>query len=256
MDLYLLRHGKAGVSRTYIRSMSPSGMHEKALTATGIAEVERSGKALRVLDVKPDAIITSPLKRAHQTAVIIDSILFGAEGSKTRNWKRKKQLKKFQVWNDLAPEGDRINVYKNLSKFKYGSKILVVGHEPFLTKMISEIVSSTSSSSSGYDVPKSTRRHSQSLSTPLLTNNTNYHSSLVLKKAGLAKVRISTMNPKLAGELRWLLTPMVLRKLSSTKVRKEGNKRQNQVTHYDRVKATPVVIPATKTKSTKTAISH
>jgi phosphohistidine phosphatase len=252
MDLYLLRHGKEGVSRIYIRSMSPSRMHEKALTATGIAEVERPGKAL---DVKPDAIITSPLKRAHQTAVIIDSILFGAEGSKTRNWKRKKQLKKFQVWNDLAPEGDRINVYKNLSKFKYGSKILVVGHEPFLTKMISEIVSSTSSSSSGYDVPKSTRRHSQSLSTPRLTNNTNYHSSLVLKKAGLAKVRISTMNPKLTGELRWLLTPMVLRKLSSTKVRKEGNKRQNQVTHYDRVKATPVVI-ATKTKSTKTAISH
>jgi phosphohistidine phosphatase len=153
--------------------MSPSGMHEKALTAAGIAEVERSGKALRVLDIKPDAIITSPLKRAHQTAVIIDSILFGAEGSKTRNWKRKKQLKKFQVWNDLAPEGDRINVYKNLSKFKYNSKILVVGHEPFLTKMISEIVSSsTSSSSSGYDVPKSTRRPGQSLSIPRFTNNT------------------------------------------------------------------------------------
>jgi hypothetical protein len=49
---------------------------------------------------------------------------------------------------------------------------------------------------------------------------------------------------------------MVLRKLSSAKERKEGNKRKNRVTHYDRVKATPVVIPATKTKSTKTAINH
>jgi hypothetical protein len=39
--------------------------------------------------------------------------------------------------------------------------------------MISEIVSSsTSSSSSGYDVPKSTRRPGQSLSIPRFTNNT------------------------------------------------------------------------------------
>jgi phosphohistidine phosphatase len=224
--------------------MAPREMHEKTLTATGIAEVEKSGEALRKLDIKPDAIITSPLKRAHQTAEIIDSILFGTGTGKTRNWKRKKQLKKFQVWNDLAPEGDRLNVYKNLSEFKYGSKILIVGHEPFLTKMISEIVSS-SSLSSGHDNPKSTRRRSHSVSISRLTNNTGYRSTLVLKKAGLAKVRISSMNPKLTGELRWLLTPMLLRKLSSTKVTKEEIKKKKQVMHYDRVNATPVVTHAT-----------
>jgi phosphohistidine phosphatase SixA len=83
MDLYLLRHGKAGLGQTYIRSIASSGMHEKALPAAGIAELQKCGEALKKIAIKPDAIITSPLRRAHQTAEIIDAILFGAGGSKT-----------------------------------------------------------------------------------------------------------------------------------------------------------------------------
>jgi hypothetical protein len=46
------------------------------------------------------------------------------------------------------------------------------------------------------------------------------HHNLDLKKAGLARIRINTMNPKLMnpklkGELRWLLTPRLLKRLQN-----------------------------------------
>ena len=36
---------------------------------------------------------------------------------------------------------------------------------------------------------------------------------IVLKKAGLAKIRITSLTPKMQGELRWLLTPGLLNKI-------------------------------------------
>lgn len=248
MELYLLRHGQTGSGKNYIRSRVTSGMNDKALTAAGIAEVEQSGEALRILNIKPDAIITSPPKRAYQTAEIIGSILFGKERSKITKRKMMNQLNKFQIWNDLAPEGDRTNVYKNLARFKYDSKVLIIGHEPFLTKMIAEIVSSS---------PDTTGRRSHSSSDPYLRHSQNDHHSIVLKKAGLAKVSIISMNPKLIGELRWLLTPMLLRKISLIKARKKEKKKKNQIRYpYEQIASTPVVTPTVKSKSTRTTINH
>ncbi len=212
MDLYLLRHGQSVSGRTHSQLMVTSGEIERTLTIDGKAEVERVGEALEVLNFKPDVIVTSPLKRSCQTAEIIGSILFGKKEVKKR---KSQQIKRYQVWNDLAPEGDMANVFKNLSEFKYDSKILVVGHEPFLSKMIAETLNSA-----GYDNAVITtvdgRNHSSS-STSYLKNKENLDRSIVLKKAGLAKLRISSMSPKLTGELRWLLTPMLLRKISSAK---------------------------------------
>jgi hypothetical protein len=36
----------------------------------------------------------------------------------------------------------------------------------------------------------------------------------------------------------------------------EEDKKKNQVTRYDKVKATPVVTPVTETKPTRTVITH
>jgi hypothetical protein len=64
------------------------------------------------------------------------------------------------------------------------------------------------------------------------------------------------MNLKLTEELMWLLVPISLRKPSSTKERMEEDKKKNQVTRYDKAKATPVVTPVTETKPTRTVINH
>ena len=56
---------------------------------------------------------------------------------------------------------------------------MLVGHEPFLSEMINEIISKGKPNSA----------------------------NIVLKKAGLAKIRILTLTPVPKGELRWLLTP-------------------------------------------------
>ena len=94
--------------------MVTNGAKERTLTFEGKAEVERVGEALAKLNIKADAIITSPLKRSYQTAEIIDNILFGNKNRKSR---KSHQNSRFQVWNDLAPEGDPVNVFEKLSKF-------------------------------------------------------------------------------------------------------------------------------------------
>jgi phosphohistidine phosphatase len=83
----------------------------------------------------------------------------------------------------LKPEGSRLEFYSILSKLKQDSTILVVGHEPYLSEMIGEAISQT-------------------------------ECRINLKKAGLARIKVSSTLPKIKGELRWLLTPRHLKKLA------------------------------------------
>jgi phosphohistidine phosphatase len=60
---------------------------------------------------------------------------------------------------------------------------MVVGHEPYLTILIGDIIS----------------------------GNPNSHISL--KKGGLAKISIEVFLPRISGELKWLLTPRQVTKI-------------------------------------------
>ena len=83
------------------------------------------------------------------------------------------------TWNELAPEGKTAEVYQKIAGFRQEYSVMLVGHEPFLSEMINEIISKGKPNSA----------------------------NIVLKKAGLAKIRILTLTPVPKGELRWLLTP-------------------------------------------------
>jgi phosphohistidine phosphatase len=167
MELFILRHGEAGK-----RSASGSKDFARPLTVTGQKEVADLAASLKDLGIKFDLIISSPLKRAHQTAAIVA--------------KKLQNEKKMEDWDELKPEGKLMDLYHKISsspKFKQQSSVLVVGHEPYLSKMISEIISDVNGDHDG-----STR--------------------IVLKKAGLARIKItSNSNSKMQGELKWLLTP-------------------------------------------------
>jgi phosphohistidine phosphatase SixA len=66
MDLFVLRHGEAGKT-------IPSGGSDskRPLTVAGEKEMIVISKALRKMGVTFDVILTSPLKRARQTADIV-----------------------------------------------------------------------------------------------------------------------------------------------------------------------------------------
>ena len=162
MDLFILRHGEAGQ-----RLSTGRGDFQRSLTTAGQKEVSDIAKSLKELGTKFDVVVTSPLKRAHQTAAIVAKTL--------------KIEKKMQDWDELSPEGNRIDLYNKLSHLKQQSLVLVVGHEPYLSKMVSEII---------FDG--------------------NDGGRIALKKSGLARIRIISSTPKFQGELRWLLTPKLL----------------------------------------------
>jgi phosphohistidine phosphatase len=96
--------------------------------------------------------------------------------------RRFKMLNKLEQWDELKPSGEAQNLYRRLSRQKPGSRLLIVGHEPQLSEIIGEIISG----SSGVNV--------------------------VLKKSGLAKVKILGFKPRITGELRWLLTPRLIKR--------------------------------------------
>jgi phosphohistidine phosphatase len=166
MELYVLRHGEAGK-----RLPAGSRDSERALTVTGKEEVEEIAKALVELGIKFDFIATSPLKRSSQTAEVVAKALKVKKGN-------------LEEWNELKPEGRRPDLYRKLSQFKPESSVLVVGHEPYLSTMISEVAFG------------------------------NGVGGIVLKKAGLAKLNLTSFEPKIKGELRWLLTPKHLKKVA------------------------------------------
>lgn len=120
MDLYLLRHGEAGT-----RVSMAARDFERALTAEGREEIEEIGDAMSELGLKFDVVATSPLRRAKDTALLVNKAL-----------KRKGEV---EEWQELSPEGSRDAFYRRLGKLRSASAVLCVGHEPYLTSAINDI---------------------------------------------------------------------------------------------------------------------
>ena len=167
MDLFILRHGYAGN-----RLSDPMKDIKRELTISGKKEVVEIAKSLKKLGVKFNVIFSSPFTRAFQTAQII-----------AEEYKLTEQIEQSE---ELKPDGSKGSLYNKLSKLSIDSVILIVGHEPYLSSLINDIIS----------------------------NNENHNNNIILKKAGLSRIKITSTVPKFKGELRWLLTPRILKKLS------------------------------------------
>ncbi|MGI9565478.1 MAG: phosphohistidine phosphatase SixA [Nitrosopumilus sp.] len=165
MELYLLRHGKAEERLYNIRSDS-----KRKLTEAGKKEMEFVAKGIRNLDIDFDFIISSPLVRAKQTAEI------------TLEYVNNK--KPLTIWNELKPEMDVEKTIKKLTAINPSSSVLLIGHEPHLTTLISNVISSNSPSV-----------------------------NISLKKGGLVHIKTSQEKSKILGSLRSILTPKQLKKL-------------------------------------------
>ena len=150
MELYFLRHGEAD----WPNWKKPDD--ERPLTKRGKKEMRKVAAFLKQIKARPDLIVTSPLPRASQTAEI------AAERLKVKC--REDEL--------LAPGFDRSDLERLLKKYPEPS-VMVVGHEPDFTEVISELTGA----------------------------------SLKLSKAGLALVELNRSGRN--GRLLWLFPPKI-----------------------------------------------
>jgi phosphohistidine phosphatase len=190
LDLYLLRHGDAG-KRMAVAAGGNTG--DVPLTIVGREEIAIIARSVKALNLRFSAIVTSPLKRAVQTAKIIAKVL-AIEN-------------RISVWNDLVPEGNRSKLYNKLNQYTRDSSVLMIGHEPYLSNIMYDMI--------------------------FQKNRVNQLGRINLKKAGLAKISVISLTPNISGELRWLLTPRILKLLekgsSKSKSSPAKNKKKEQI---------------------------
>lgn len=111
MKLYLMRHGLAGDSTTW---EGPDD--ERPLTSKGRKRLADSAKTMKKLGLDFDWILTSPLKRAYQTAKIV------ADELKMGNILREEPR--------LGPGFDADKLLAILQEYPGVQSLLLVGHEP------------------------------------------------------------------------------------------------------------------------------
>lgn len=124
MILYFLRHASAGV-----HVPNPKRDEKRALDKEGIEQCGYVGRALAALQVQVDTIISSPLKRCTQTAVLIGNEL-GYEG-------------KLLMDTGLRPEAGLADFRKLLDKYARQEAIMVVGHNPNLSQFLGSVICET-----------------------------------------------------------------------------------------------------------------
>jgi phosphohistidine phosphatase len=123
MIVYILRHAIA-----VQRGTAGYPNDDRPLTDDGKDKMEKAAKGIAEIVDDVDAILTSPLIRAHDTARIAARAL-GAE-------------QKIEVCKELLPGGSLKGLLAFLSKFKALNSIMLVGHEPDLGYVASALLGS------------------------------------------------------------------------------------------------------------------
>ena len=123
MDLYILRHGKAETIGPLYRSD-----YERPLSATGWKRTRRSAKGMKAMNVRLDAIVSSPLIRARQTAEIVQERLVPEA--------------EIEISDALAHH-DLGEITALIQARSTSGSVMLVGHEPTLGLLISMLASGT-----------------------------------------------------------------------------------------------------------------
>jgi phosphohistidine phosphatase len=121
VKLYFLRHGLALDRQDWREDDS-----KRPLTEEGMDRLKRTAATIAALGLELDAILTSPLVRAHQSAEILAAALQG----------------KNRVLTDkrLGPGFDRNQLASILRDHPGTESLMLVGHEPGLSTTVSEVI--------------------------------------------------------------------------------------------------------------------
>jgi len=122
MIVYFLRHASAGQSKA-----NPAQDAKRPLDKQGIEQCGYVGRALASVDVQVDVIISSPLKRATQTASLVANEI-GHDS---------KLIFSPALAGDAEFDGFRQLLEKHLKQ----DAVMVVGHNPSLSRFLSLMLS-------------------------------------------------------------------------------------------------------------------
>jgi phosphohistidine phosphatase len=125
MLLYFLRHASAGKTM-----LNPKKDERRPLDEEGILQARYMGRLLANLDVQVDQIISSPLKRARQTASLVANELAFEIAVQTDD--------------ALRPDAEFQQFQAMLARYGKYDAIMVVGHNPSFTEFLSKSVSARS----------------------------------------------------------------------------------------------------------------
>jgi phosphohistidine phosphatase len=129
MIIYFLRHANAGQKR-----IDPAKDEKRPLDKDGVLQCRYIGALLAALDVQVDQIITSPLKRATQTASLVgNDIDYSA---------------KLQISDSLRPAATFEDFRQLIHACAKYEAIMLVGHNPNLTEFVSQVVTNGGSKKS------------------------------------------------------------------------------------------------------------
>ena len=160
MKLYILRHGIA------VEPGSPGYENDadRPLTPEGESKLRQIAKAIEALEISFDLILSSPFLRARQTAEIVAGVL--------------KARKRMELCESLTPGGSSKKLVDQLKRFHpLPDRVLLVGHEPYLSGLISLLVSGREAL------------------------------AVTMKKGGLCMLSIESLTHGRCATLEWLLTP-------------------------------------------------
>ena len=118
--IYLVRHAIAGVA--------PAGMSDadRCLTRDGERKMRRAAIGLKRLGVRPDVLLSSPLRRAEETAAVVASVLAPDLP--------------VEIYPSLAPGHDAVDVLKGLHAYRAARALILVGHQPDLGQLASHLL--------------------------------------------------------------------------------------------------------------------
>jgi phosphohistidine phosphatase len=121
MNLYLMRHANAGIRRE-----NSAQDARRALIKEGKDQCMLMARMMSTLKVQVDVIVSSPLKRALQTAQFVGTEL-GYEA-------------KVEISPALGPEADYAAFQKLIEKYADREGVLMVGHNPSLFQFLGRII--------------------------------------------------------------------------------------------------------------------
>jgi phosphohistidine phosphatase len=122
MIVYFLRHASAGKKKAL-----PSQDEKRPLDKDGVLQCHHIGRLLSALDVEVEVIVSSPLKRATQTAALVANEI-GYEA-------------KIELDPAMRPTASFDNFRALLQKNMKRDAIMVVGHNPSITGFLSSVLS-------------------------------------------------------------------------------------------------------------------
>jgi phosphohistidine phosphatase len=135
MNLFILRHGIASdPGEDGLPKNLPDA--ERPLSVKGKQRLWSVIKAMQTLDLEFDAVISSPLLRARQTAhSVVESF----------------EIRRKLVWTDhLAPAGNPKSLIEQINQLGPRKKnILLVGHEPYLSQLVAWLIAGNTTAAIG-----------------------------------------------------------------------------------------------------------